>query len=1360
MADLNFPLNPNVGDTYSIGSRTWIWNGTAWQLQSAIQNLDPFTVKTLVVTSATNSTSTNTGAAIVEGGVGIGGNLYVGSDATVDKDLYVNGILYAVGTITTASNLAGGFPGSIPYQTSEGVTSFSNDFTFTNGILYVPSEIYENDVRVLTNVTPQAGTGINIDSLTTSNGNVSFVVNNTGVLSLTGTTYLGVNNSTGDITLTNLGVTDLSGSTYIGVSANTGSITISNLGVLSLTNGTDTVVTSSTGSNIAINVTSDLQSVTSRGATTNQSIRITSLESSNTFTNGALVVDGGVGIGENLNVGGTLNVQSIATFAGPVTFSGTATYVFSTNTVYTDNLLELHTTSTGATGHWTFDDGKDIGLRFHYFNRNLNTGTSAALVLSNDEQMLEFYGVGAETESGNFSEQTGASYGGFRTGQIFALSTTNSTTSTNSGALQVSGGASIVRDLWVGGNIYRGGNLVITQDQLATATVTAIQAGPGISVTTSSGIVTISNTGTLQSVTDNGSVTTNAITITNTTQSSSTTSGALLVTGGAGIGGNLNVGGNIVGASSFIESSSVAGTNSTSNWWLRILSFTLPNIGDSTTFKVRTNAKVLNNTTFSDNSDSDYAYITYVKTSASAVLGSIFIGQENSTPANSFSTANYNLTFNSTTGYFELWRRSTIAGGRVYTRIEETLPTGIQPIIDTTTTWVSSPPQQGTTATTAATNPGTFGTLLANAITITGTASLGSNSTGATVNISNGGSTATKFVNIATGGLAGSTGTVTIGSSVAGALERLTVNTTITQFTSTAQSSSTSTGAVQVAGGVGIGGNLYVGGPTTNIASIVSLTNTSAATSVATGALRVSGGVGVSGSLWANQLRQTNVNVAIGSNAGASTQSSRSIAIGVDAGRYSQGGVVGSSVAIGDSAGTFNQQTHSVAIGEVAAYQNQGTYAVAIGYQAGQTNQQSSAVAIGSSAAQVDQQYGAVAIGTEAAFAGQGENSVAIGNSAGWNRANTGTIILNATGNPLDSLTTSSFYVAPIRADASTSATTWTLFYNPTSKEITTASISPYAGVFRITNTTSATSTSTGALVVAGGVGIGGDLWIGGILYSGGQAVLTTSSFASNINAGPDIQITTTGTSTIVISNISTLQSVTGRGSTTTNAIRISNSTPSTTTQTGALTILGGLGVGGAVNASNLNSVGLSTLADVTVNGTLISNSTISLIGPGTGTTIAQFATGATASGNTKTVNIGTGGASGSITNINIGNTASTSTIVLNGNVQITKTVADPSATSVNTSPVVLDSFSINEYRSAKYFISISNTATNQYQTSEIWLVQDGEFASIEQTSVFSSGTNYVVMFSTDITAGVVSLIGTGINTNNRVKVQSTYITV
>ena len=160
--------------------------------------------------------------------------------------------------------------------------------------------------------------------------------------------------------------------------------------------------------------------------------------STSTLVNNSLYVAGGVGIEQSLFVHGS------AVFENDVVFNGETTYVYSTNTVYTDNLIELHT-PVGEL-EWTVDDGKDIGLRFHYYG---STSTNAALVLANDSKFLEWYGSGAESLSGTFSDAT---YGTFKTGSIQLINTATAS-STITGALQVVGG------IGVGGSIYSGGSL-------------------------------------------------------------------------------------------------------------------------------------------------------------------------------------------------------------------------------------------------------------------------------------------------------------------------------------------------------------------------------------------------------------------------------------------------------------------------------------------------------------------------------------------------------------------------------------------------------------------------------------------------------------------------------------------------------------------------------------------------------------------------------------------------------------------------------------------------------------------------------------------------------------------------------------
>jgi hypothetical protein len=99
--------------------------------------------------------------------------------------------------------------------------------------------------------------------------------------------------------------------------------------------------------------------------------------------------------------------------------------------------------------------------------------------------------------------------------------------------------------------------------------------------------------------------------------------------------------------------------------------------------------------------------------------------------------------------------------------------------------------------------------------------------------------------------------------------------------------------------------------------------------------------------------------------------------------------------------------------------------------------------------------------------------------------------------------------------------------------------------------------------VVDGDGGFGGNLYIQGDFYASGKAVLTTSTLGGSLNQGQDITITTnTATGEITWDNVSTLQSVTGRGNTTTNIVRFLNTANSTSTTTGAITVVGGVGVG------------------------------------------------------------------------------------------------------------------------------------------------------------------------------------------------------
>lgn len=105
-------------------------------------------------------------------------------------------------------------------------------------------------------------------------------------------------------------------------------------------------------------------------------------------------------------------------------------------------------------------------------------------------------------------------------------------------------------------------------------------------------------------------------------------------------------------------------------------------------------------------------------------------------------------------------------------------------------------------------------------------------------------------------------------------------------------------------------------------------------------------------------------------------------------------------------------------------------------------------------------------------------------------------------------------------------------------------------------------------------------------------------------------------------------------------------------------------------------SGGTQNIAATNISQTFSGNNTFSNATNNFGTSSAtgstNLATGATVSGSTKTVNIGTGGVSGSTTNIAIGATVGTSTTTLNGTVNATTAPVDTNSTQLATTAYVV----------------------------------------------------------------------------------------
>jgi hypothetical protein len=215
-----------------------------------------------------------------------------------------------------------------------------------------------------------------------------------------------------------------------------------------------------------------------------------------------------------------------------------------------------------------------------------------------------------------------------------------------------------------------------------------------------------------------------------------------------------------------------------------------------------------------------------------------------------------------------------------------------------------------------------------------------------------------------------------------------------------------------------------------------------------------------------------------------------------------------------------------------------------------------------------------------------------------------------------------------------------------------------------ITDTTKAVSTTTGALTVAGGVGIQGDLYVGGSIIS------------SSINTG-----------TAVVSDTGTFKKV-----------LITGGIQATSTTSGDLIVAGGVGIGGDLYIGGvLYSGGVPVLTTASFNNTAQDGQDIDIVDLGGG--ILQF-------NNISTLQSTTNRGSTTSNAVNITNTTSatsttTGALTVAGGVgiggrvhaeslRIADVIFDSSVRTINTTTdVVIDSFNLNEYRSAKYLIQI-----------------------------------------------------------------------
>jgi hypothetical protein len=796
-----------------------------------------------------------------------------------------------------------------------------------------------------------------------------------------------------------------------------------------------------------------------------------------TNTSNSLYVAGGAWIDKTLVVGGDVTFKGNAVFQGPIT------NVASTNTYYTDNLLELHVPPTGPGGLWNVDDGKDIGLRFHYY---AGVGNNAALVLANDTKYLEWYETGAEMVNGTFSTAT---YGTFQTGRI-NLKSTEGVINTQTGALRVAGGVGI------GGGLYVGG--IVTATSFVGSFSGTSSRADNITGGTAGQLVYQSATNTTGFV---GPGTAGQLLVSGGTSAPTYTSTGSIYVGNAAVANALNAGNTstqqvgyaanvLAGSAGQIAYQSAANTTAfassgTTGQFLQATTNGAPTFTSTASIYVG-NAAVANILNPGNTSTQQVGYTANILGNGagngalvyqSAANTTAFLGQGSAGALLVSAGSGSAPAFTNTSSIYvdSAVKANNIIGGST-NQIPYQSGTGA-------TTFNSGLTFNGTTlnatnivipGTTDATSTVTGALQVVGGVGIGGSLYLGGNILPSVANSQDLGSVSRPFRTLYL-----SSSTLLLGTAQLTSTENGYLSSTAILVTGTNAAIDARTGALQVAGGVGIVGGLYVG-------SVVTATNltlngsTEAITLPSTANIRfgTSSPTMIYGNSNQLQFQPANAGVAVAINQSGTAATSTATGALVVTGGVGVGG--------GLYVGGTTTATNSVVTGTANAT---------------------------STATGALQVKGGAGIGQDLYVGG----SVYVG----------GNIYLDGVGLDTISGTTGTFQTLSVTGtNATVSALTGALtiaggvgiggglYVGGT----TTATNSVVTGTANAANmvvsgTTNATSTATGALQVAGGVGIGGNLYVGGVLNAANiTGSITTATNITGGTAGQLIYQTGAGT--------------------------------------------------------------------------------------------------------------------------------------------------------------------------------------------------------------------------------------------------------
>ena len=289
----------------------------------------------------------------------------------------------------------------------------------------------------------------------------------------------------------------------------------------------------------------------------NSNVTIYGTTASTSSTTGALIVSGGVGIGGNMNISSstasTSSITGALTVTGGVGMGGNLYIGSTTESILTTNGSIVVSGGMGIAKNINMGGNLKIGAGS--ISTDLSSGS---IIVSGGAAITGNLNIGGartviySTES-SISSTTGALTisGGLGMGGNLYVGSTQESSSTTIGAIVVSGGMGIAKNTNIGGDVKMGRNS--TSFDLSSGSI-IVSGGAAIT-----GNVNIGGARTvIYSTAASTSSTTGALTISgglgmggnlyvgSTQESSSTSIGSLVVSGGMGIAKNTNIGGNLI----------------------------------------------------------------------------------------------------------------------------------------------------------------------------------------------------------------------------------------------------------------------------------------------------------------------------------------------------------------------------------------------------------------------------------------------------------------------------------------------------------------------------------------------------------------------------------------------------------------------------------------------------------------------------------------------------------------------------------------------------------------------------------------------------------------------------------------------